>query len=85
MLGLRPRLRVVKLVNTAMSEAGKGHCRLYLRMHVACSAFRSWETVFAAAQKAALQNMLGTSHAKVCAFSSPCTDDVLLSHSLRLL
>ena len=25
MLGLRPRLRVVKLVNTARSVAGKGH------------------------------------------------------------
>lgn len=28
MLGLRPRLSVVRLVNTAMSVAGKGHCRL---------------------------------------------------------
>ena len=32
MLGLRPRLRVVRLVNTAMSVAGKGHCRLNPRM-----------------------------------------------------
>jgi hypothetical protein len=60
---------VVKLVNTAMSEAGKGHCRLYLRMQVACLAFDSWDTVFPAAQKAAVQNMLGTRHAKACAFS----------------
>ncbi len=32
MLGLRPRLRVVRLVKTAMSVAGKGHCRLKPRM-----------------------------------------------------
>ena len=32
MLGLRPRLRVVRLVKTARSVAGKGHCRLKPRM-----------------------------------------------------
>ena len=32
MLGLRPKLRVVRLVKTAMSVAGKGHCRLKPRM-----------------------------------------------------
>ena len=32
MLGLRPRLRVVRLVKTAMSVAGKGHCRLKPRI-----------------------------------------------------
>jgi hypothetical protein len=32
MLALRPRLSVVRLVNTAKSEAGKGHCRLKPRM-----------------------------------------------------
>lgn len=32
MLGLRPRLRVVREVKTAMSVAGKGHCKLKPRM-----------------------------------------------------
>lgn len=32
MLGLRPRLRVVREVNTAKSDAGKEHCRLNPRM-----------------------------------------------------
>lgn len=32
MLGLRPRLSVVRLVKTAMSVAGKGHCRLNPRI-----------------------------------------------------